>query len=131
MKISSWKLFVIIVSFLMSTIAFGCKSDKQKEQERIENEKKSFESNMIYYSRESVLNKLKDPNSANFEDVYLSSDKVVCGKVNSKNSFGGYTGYKRFVSGGKTEGTFIEDEPVLPPRMFQEVWDKMCKVSLK
>ena len=27
---------------------------------------------------------------------------VACGQINSKNSLGGYTGFKRFVSNGRT-----------------------------
>lgn len=39
-----------------------------------------------------VKSLLKDPDSAQFRKV-----KNTCGEVNAKNSFGGYTGYKRFL----------------------------------
>lgn len=38
---------------------------------------------------------LKDPESSKFRDVRQSS-AAVCGEVNAKNSFGAYTGFKRF-----------------------------------
>ena len=33
--------------------------------------------------------------------VSIINPKVVCGEVNSKNSFGGYTGFQKFVSVGE------------------------------
>lgn len=45
---------------------------------------------------------LKDPDSATFQAVRLVDyfeGKVVCGRVNAKNSYGGYVGYKPFVAG--------------------------------
>lgn len=51
---------------------------------------------------EQVRNLLKDPDSAQFKDVRLvdyRDGKVVCGRVNAKNSYGGYVGYKQFVAG--------------------------------
>lgn len=39
-----------------------------------------------------------DPSSAQFRNE-TQKDGVLCGEVNSKNSFGAYTGFKRFVSG--------------------------------
>ncbi|MCW4462667.1 hypothetical protein OK349_13195 [Sphingomonas sp. BT-65] len=46
----------------------------------------------------AVVSKLRDPDSAKFDlpPVIVSSDRY-CGRVNSKNGFGGYVGYKRFV----------------------------------
>ncbi|WFC43183.1 hypothetical protein [Pseudoxanthomonas sp. SE1] len=44
---------------------------------------------------------LKDPKSAEFRNLSvnpgLSGVRVVCGEVNSRNSFGGYTGFRPFV----------------------------------
>jgi hypothetical protein len=45
----------------------------------------------------SVRAKLKDPDSAKFQDLRSFAEaRVACGKVNSKNSFGGYVGYEEF-----------------------------------
>ena len=55
---------------------------------------------------ENLRASLKDPDSAQFKDVYANYTEefqvVACGRVNSKNSLGGYTGFKRFVSNGKS-----------------------------
>ena len=70
--------------------------------------------------QESVRDILKDPESARFKDIKEQSSYDMCvdrawgrsglkyiGKVNAKNSYGGYTGFKRFASGGTV--AIIED----------------------
>ncbi len=56
-------------------------------------------------AKQKVSGKLKDPDSAKFTDVARKTTPnvagqptdVVCGKVNAKNSYGGYTGAKAFI----------------------------------
>lgn len=68
-----------------------------------------------------VQNYLKDGSSAKFRDQYYN-----CGLVNAKNSFGAYTGYRRFVVvGGRLP--FIEGESAGTPEQFQELWQKNCQ----
>lgn len=46
----------------------------------------------------SVRERLKDPNSAQFERVIFNPEKGVgCGYVNAKNSMGGYIGSSHFI----------------------------------
>jgi hypothetical protein len=55
-------------------------------------------------AKRAVLAVLKDPSSAQFEDVKggeVNGDPTVCGKVNAKNAMGGYVGFKRFCWTGK------------------------------
>lgn len=68
---------------------------------------------------------LKDPDSARFGDIFLASvdDKgviTVCGYVNAKNSFGGYTGMEPFL------GLLSNKPPVFIPVAFggtdSETW---------
>ena len=72
----------------------------------------------------SVLDTLKDPESARFKDIRRLSDYEQCmkwarripgniyytfeyhGLINSKNSYGGYVGYKEFWSNGKASIIF-------------------------
>lgn len=58
------------------------------------------------YDEEAILvdmeEKLKDASSARLKDVFFipQAEKgayVMCGKVNSKNSFGAYSGYESFT----------------------------------
>jgi hypothetical protein len=54
-----------------------------------------------------VEKELKDPDSAQYQDTHvyemmLQGDRVkmytICGKINAKNGFGGYTGFHDFVA---------------------------------
>ena len=71
-------------------------------------------------AQESVKALLKDPSSAEFRNI-----NGMCGEVNSKNSFGAYTGFVRFI--GTPDITVIEGEnPQVDQATFNEVWKKMC-----
>ena len=49
-------------------------------------------------AKEAVKTSLRDPYSAQFSNVEeIKKTGVVCGEVNSKNSFGAFTGAKTFV----------------------------------
>jgi hypothetical protein len=54
---------------------------------------------------------LRDPASAQFMDVHKYAGHgqhlVVCGRVNAKNAFGGYVGYRMFVLDPNTTGVTI------------------------
>jgi hypothetical protein len=51
---------------------------------------------------------LRDPDSAKISDVKVSGSSV-CGLVNSKNGFGGYTGIQRFLINDKLDFLWVED----------------------
>lgn len=59
------------------------------------------ESELKKLAMSSIEEKLKDPDSAKFSDVFLPKGDQgavsVCGYVNTKNSFGGYSGKVRFL----------------------------------
>lgn len=62
--------------------------------------------------KEAVAKDLKDPESACFEEPFVSAKdgtKIhVCGRVNAKNSYGGYTGSKPFqVMGFESKTVFV------------------------
>lgn len=67
-----------------------------------------------------VLANLKDPESAEFRD-----QKGLCGEVNAKNSFGGYTGFKRFMAASE-EMVVIEGGELMEPSEFNKAWNQMC-----
>ena len=79
-------------------------------------------------AKEQVQGILKDPDSAKYEDVHAykhvndtgQTAYVFCGKVNSKNGFGGYGGYQRFVS---TVGIAVLEEQASD---FRQVWSQFC-----
>jgi hypothetical protein len=52
--------------------------------------------------RAAMEDRLKDADSAKFRNVRIGDEKdgsqVMCGEVNSKNSFGAYAGYTKFIA---------------------------------
>ena len=80
--------------------------------------------NIQAMSEKSVLSKLKDPSSAQFQNQRVSAKGAACGEVNSKNSFGGYTGFKRYIFAGKDLTVFEAD---MAPGEFETSWDQICK----
>lgn len=56
---------------------------------------------MIESAKGRVASVLREPESAKFRDLYLTTGKdkkspAVCGLVNGRNAYGGMAGYKRF-----------------------------------
>lgn len=80
----------------------------------------------IRIAKENIQKVLVDPQSAEFNHVYVKKDKsgkkIICGYVNAKNRFGGYTGYEKFISFGGVvalQSQNIND--------FGATWDEYCK----
>ena len=71
-------------------------------------------------AREFVTGVLKDPGSAEFRN-----QRGFCGEVNSKNSFGGYVGFKRFIAATKDMVVFEKDGR-LTPSEFEQAWARHC-----
>lgn len=66
----------------------------------------------------ALKNFLKDPESAQ-----IRNQNGMCGEVNSKNSFGGYTGFKRFIA---SPAIVAIDGENIESSEFQTVWEKFC-----
>ena len=66
---------------------------------------------------------LRDPDSAVFDNMHPHIDGV-CGEVNAKNGFGGYTGKTAFVY------VNVMHEAVIDPRIhnasFVKLWNRVC-----
>jgi len=73
----------------------------------------------------ALKKRLKDPESATFSNISVTQhgDTVAtCGDVNSKHSFGGFTGKKSFLVVGSLAAT--EDD--LEPGVFSAIWNRVC-----
>lgn len=88
----------------------------------------------IEASKEAVRSVMKDPYSVRFEDVEYNEapgaagyDNFVCGQVNAKNSYGAYTGFRRFYVNAGTAGAFV-GQPVIEVEdsNFDELWSRYC-----
>lgn len=62
---------------------------------------------LLTKARSAVANSLKDPPSARFDGI-VRKPEAVCGYVNAKNSYGGYTGRTRFVYVMKSGEVLLE-----------------------
>lgn len=128
----TWAVLVFIVLVIIGSMTSEesstapAKTDPQAAQRRAEADQRARESSWVERGKEAVLSKLKDPDSAQFNDVYFYRAKgqvpVACGQVNSKNSFGGYGGFLGFISAGKPELTYLEEEV----KDFVDLWNKLC-----
>ncbi len=77
------------------------------------------------YAVEHLADKLKDAESAKFRNL-KSHGGALCGDVNSKNSYGAYTGFSRFIIIKRTPSiysTYIDDGD---GRFFDFVWEHEC-----
>lgn len=105
-------------------------ADKKAEQDSA-NSDKGLQNRIMGAWKSGIKDALIDPNSAEFKNVYfvLAANRVsfACGEVNSKNRLGGYTGYKRFITAGLKEYTFIEGEK----EGFNEYWKQVCVEGMK
>ncbi len=70
------------------------------------------EDEVFALAKHAVSYSLKDPESAQFRNLFIAGKddtKAVCGEVNAKNSYGGYVGFKKFITSGAAEMTNIEE----------------------
>lgn len=67
--------------------------------------------------KEKVTALLKDPSSAQFQNLRLTSAGALCGEVNARNAFGGYVGFRGFVA--SEEKTFIDDPDALEHLVYE------------
>ena len=104
----------IVLLLVVASVISSCNDNKPNPAEQ-------FASDLQWAARTAVKARLKDPDSAEFGLISVHG-KVACGTVNSKNGFGGYSGAKRFVSGGNPATTFFETDS----KDFEQVWDKFC-----
>ena len=84
-------------------------------------------------ARSAVTDGLRDPGSAQFRNIrrYVNSrgTTTFCGEVNSRNAYGGMTGFRRFYSGvtdrGEASAT-INDQGGIVGSFFEAAWGQTC-----
>lgn len=69
---------------------------------------------------------LRDPQSAIFGNATVSKTDQVCGYVNARNGFGGFTGQKPYIAGWAKNAVLFSDEN---PTAFAQLWEKHCRRS--
>lgn len=86
--------------------------------------KKPTEWEITEIGNRAVRGRLKDPDSAQFRAQFVGKAGVPCGEVNSKNAFGGYGGYQRYIASG---GGLVFFEQEVAADEFQAAWLKLCR----
>jgi hypothetical protein len=82
----------------------------------------------------AIADLAKDPGSVKFKDLKVYAQNItegsetivlttLCGEVNMKNGFGGYTGYKKFFYGGTDRTSLVDFE------LTAGLYKMYCKVD--
>lgn len=110
---------VISVASIIAMGAFlgACGESEAQKEARIN-------ANLKMLGEKYVKAKLKDPDSAQFQNQFIGIKGAPCGEVNAKNSFGGFSGFKRYISAG-AEMTVLESD--MEPSEFEASWREICK----
>lgn len=97
----------------------------KRQQEKAIREEQMRQDLWIAQSQQAIKRKLKDPGSAQFRNVRFSragGSPVACGEVSSQNSYGGMSGFQRFVAAGESGPAVLQEEVA----DFAAMWNKMC-----
>lgn len=95
---------------------------KKAEEEAVKEAQRQERDRIIGIEVESkmaLMNFLKDPNSAE-----VRNQNGNCGEVNSKNGFGGYTGFKRYIA---SPTVVAIDGENMSSSEFESAWNKVCQ----
>lgn len=81
----------------------------------------------VDYAKAGLVQSFKDPASSQYRGLYVSGKvlPVLCGEVNSKNSYGAYVGFRRFFATGKRGLNEVEDTK--NPYIINRMWPRMCE----
>jgi len=113
-------VIIAVIAIALYMFSSGDKKTDAPVQENAKPDPELTEIRLQRLARGFVESALKDPGSAEYRN-----QRGVCGEVNAKNGFGGFTGYRRFVA-VSDDLVAIEGEG-LRGSEFQKVWDQACK----
>ncbi|MNN54682.1 hypothetical protein D3C81_1695120 [compost metagenome] len=111
----SWKIWLA----LGLVVLFGC--GEQSPEQKAASDAAMKEIRLQRMAREFVSGSVKDPSSAEFRNQV-----GPCGEVNSKNSFGAFSGYQRFIAGSAQLIVFERDSGISRDD-FSKLWKEFCR----
>ena len=96
---------------------------------------KAEQKKLISKLHNAVVESLKDPDAAKFRKEFLSWSEseedpkiALCGEMNGKNSYGGYTGFGPFIA--TSDGQIMVDgNPSIGS--FEYLWPVWCSKPIK
>lgn len=120
-------------------------SPVQNKVEKSEDEKRDAENaqrdgDLDDKAKSDVSRIMKDPDSAQFKiekrvydkiekrgnGTYVGNSNVVCGWVNSKNAYGGYVGFKRFIWFSYDGFIYLDGGKGAEDPYFPIIWNEHC-----
>ena len=107
---------LVLVSVLAVGLAACGKSAAEKQRE----EAATLTSLGEKYVKEKVL----EPASAQFRNQFIGKGGAPCGEVNTKDAFGGYIGYQRYISVARDLTMLAQD---VSPAEFEQQWQQLCR----
>lgn len=121
------KVHIVLVGALAATVALayissGPSSSSSPDAMEESSVKRPESSELkIMAAQIHIKKSLKDPDSAKFGKVFYRNNSV-CGLVNSRNSFGGYSGDKAYVVDFSQNTSMIDDGS----SEFKRLWRVKC-----
>lgn len=103
------------IFFIFAFCLIGC---SKTEAEKANTSAQMTEIKVNRLGRERVKSLLKDPSSAEFRN-----EVAFCGEVNSKNSFGAYTGFQKYIA-ANDNAVMLEEN--MHSVKFSKLWDELC-----
>ena len=111
-----WMIVIAILVALVIGVIAGMPKSNNRSTEQTDQIKEIEQQTQ---SRMALHGYLKDPSSAE-----IRNHKGNCGEVNSKNSFGGYVGFRRFIASSAIVA--VEGENMNADE-FQKAWETVCQ----
>lgn len=82
-------------------------------------------------ARQTISAQFNDPSSAQFRHDRFEKNGWFCGEVNAKNREGGYVGFKRFASGGKSGKQYIENHGMVGEATTDDILELLDKQTAR
>ena len=124
---SDWKraaFLMILVGIIVIAFARACSSSTPSTFDSGA-DARNIDAREIGEAEYATTQTLRDPSSAKFENVVVvrnAGSVAVCGYVNAKNGFGGYSGAARFMARNQTALV----ESAANTRDFSKTWNRAC-----
>lgn len=107
---------LLITTALALALAACGKSAEQKQREDMA----LLSSQGEKYVKEKIL----EPSQAQFRNQFIGKGGAPCGEVNTKDAFGGYIGYQRYIAVARDLTLLAQD---VAPEEFEQSWRQLCR----
>ena len=127
-----WKVGIGFLVLGAIGSAFKSPPKEPTPEERAIDARRAREATAVAFAKSTIPKQMRDPASAVFGKIDAHTDRklkglpvtVVCGSVNSKNAFGGYTGMREFVMIAETGALIFNNDG--DNSKFVDLWNSLC-----